>query len=258
MKFLEKNSELDYRKVLSVCLAILLLMVGYEAIQFKKEMNFTKLEIVINKDAANRQLMNKADVLKLMREHLGFDPAVANLNEIDLRELEDALEENLFIQEAHLYLNARHELQVEITQRKPIARVKSAKYDYYVSRDGTKIPLSDYSTLRVPIITGYIDIINGNSKGSRAAYSKLVTLLNTCQDNKFLEALIEQIDIDQEGKFTIIPKLGTERIVFGDLNDQKEKLDKLKKYYKWGRKQDGWDKYAYLNLEYKNQIALGK
>jgi len=233
-------------------------MVGYEAIQYKKEMNFTKLEIVIKKDATNRHLLNKAEVLKLMREYLGFDPSVANLNEINLRGLEESLEDNLFIQEALVFINARHELQVVVKQRKPIARVKAAQSDYYISTDGTKIPLSDYSTLRVPIVTGYVDIINGSSKDSRRTYRKMVQLLNTCQKSKFLQALVEQIDIDREGKLTIIPKLGTERIVFGDLNDQKEKLDKLKKYYKWGRKQDGWDKYAYLNLEYKNQIALGK
>lgn len=258
MKFLEKNREMDYRKVLSIVIALILVMVGYEAIKFRSEQSFLRLEIKIDSNDADRKLLNKAEVMKLMREHLGFDPQVSNIDEINFRALEEALESNPYIQQAEVFLNARHELQVKIVQRKPIARVKSGNVDYYVTADGTKVPLSHYSTLRVPIITGFVEMLSGNTKEQQALFNRLVEVLNVCENDKFLSALIEQIDINRKGRFTVIPKIGTEKIVFGDLNDYKEKLDKLKKYYKWGKNQDGWNKYAYLNLEFKNQIALGK
>lgn len=258
MKFLSKNREMDYRKVLSICVALILVMVGYEAIKFKSSQSFIKMEIKIDSNNADRKLLNKAAVMKLMREHLGFDPEVSNIEEIDFRQLEEALEANPYIQKAQVYLNGRHELQVTITQRKPIARVKSQQVDYYVTSDGTKVPLSQYSTLRVPLVTGFVEMLSGDTKEQRALFNKMVEVLNVCEDDKFLSALIEQIDINRQGRITVIPKIGKEKIVFGDLTDYEEKLDKLKKYYKWGKSQDGWNKYAYLNLEYKNQIALGK
>ena len=233
-------------------------MVGYEAIKFKQESNFNKLEIIIVKDPQQRPLLDREEVLLLMKEHLGFDPSVANINEVDFRALEESLEANPYIKAATIYLNARHELKVTVEQRKPIARVKSSHVDYYVATDGQRIPLSKYATLRVPIVTGYVGLISGKTEESEDRYEALTDLLNRCGDDKFLTALIEQIDIASDGKVTIIPKLGKERIVFGELEDTEEKLLKLSKYYEWGRQQDGWDRFAYLNLEVPNQIALGK
>ena len=258
MKFLEKNTEMDYKKVLSIVVALMLVMVGYEAVKFKKESNFNKLEIIIDKNDSDRALLNKAEVLKIMRVYLGFDPAVANMEEVDFRGLEEELEKNPYIYEAEVFLNARHELKVYVTQRKPIARVKTTSLDFYVTSDGMKVPLSSYSTIRVPLITGYVDDYCQKTKESRVAFQQLVTVLNLCNDDTFLSALIEQVDMDRAGKLTFIPKIGNEKIVFGDLSDYEEKLSKLKKYYAWGKNQDGWNKYAYLNLEYKDQIALGK
>jgi len=239
MKNLAKKTKIDYRKVFSLIAAVLLIMVGYEAIQYKRMSNFNKLEINIENRSGERMLLNKKDVLDLMRAHLGFDPTVANIDEVDFRSLEESLEQNAYIQDALIYLNSNHELIVNIKQRRPIARVMTEDLDYYIAADGTRIPLSDYATLRVPIITGSVQY-------------------NSCKQDKFLTSLIEQIDIDRKGKLTIVPKIGTERIVFGELENTEEKLKKLSKYYKWGRSQDGWDKYAYLNLEVKDQIALGK
>lgn len=258
MKTTELQKRIDYRKVLSLVVAMLLMVVGYQAIQYKKDANFNKLQITVQKNNGDRSLLTKAAVMKLMREHLGFDPAAANIDEVNFRELEESLEENPYIQEVLIYVNSRHEMIVVVKERKPIARVKAHDVDYYIATDGTRIPLSHFSTIRVPMITGYVGFISKKNKGSRKRYKRLVDLMNTCNNDEFLTALIEQIDIDIKGKLTFIPKIGKERIVFGAIEDEAEKLDKLKKYYQWGRNQDGWDKYAYLNLEIKNQIALGK
>lgn len=258
MTDLAKKTKIDYRKVFSLIAAVLLIMVAYKAIEYKRTSNFNKLEINIENKKGERMLLNKKDVLDLMRAHLGFDPSVANIDEVDFRSLEESLEQNAYIEQALIYLNSNHELIINITQRRPIARVMTTEADYYIAADGTRIPLSDYATLRVPIITGSVQYINSKTKESRREYQKLVQLLNSCNEDKFLTSLIEQIDIDRKGKLTIVPKIGTERIVFGELENTEEKLKKLSKYYKWGRSQDGWDKYAYLNLEIKDQIALGK
>jgi len=180
------------------------------------------LTIKIHEIHDGKALLNQAQVLKIMRQHLGFDPAVSNIDNIDMRALEERLEKNLFIKEA------------------------------------IKIPTSNYKTLRVPLISGRVGQLSSDTKEGRKKYSDLLSLVTKCRQNEFLKALVEQVEIGAGGKITIIPKIGTERIEFGDLTEQDEKLYKLEKYYEWGKNQDGWDKYAYLNLEFKDQVTLGK
>lgn len=258
MKFLERNMEIDYRKVVSVCMALLLLMVGYEAIQFKIQQRFNQFEIKIDRNGTDRELLDKKEVMKIMRKHLGFDPAVSNVQDIDFRGLEEKLEANPYVEEATIYLDARNNLHVLITQRKPIARIKTSSKDFYMTDDGKQIPLSSNATLRVPIVTGNIERFMMSTNESKVQYRDLVNMLAFCDQDQFLSALIEQIDINHKGELVCIPKVGKERILFGDISDYQEKLEKLKKYYEWGKSEDGWNKYAYLNLAYKDQIALGK
>lgn len=258
MKFLEKNMEIDYRKVVSVCIVLLLILVGYEAVQFKIQERFNKFEIKIDRNGTDRELLDKKGVMKIMRSFLGFDPAISNIKEIDFRGLEEKLEANPYVEEATIYLDARNKLHVLITQRKPIARVKTSTSDFYMTNDGIQIPLSNNATLRVPIVTGNIDRFLMPTNEGKALYSQLVKMLAFCDKDQFLSALIEQIDINNQGELVCIPKVGKERILFGDISDYEEKLEKLKKYYEWGKSDDGWNKYAYLNLAYKDQIALGK
>lgn len=252
------HRKIDLKKVFSICMIIALAIIGYRAMQFKMNQSFAHLDIHVVQPKGVKTLLNKARVQKIVRAHLGFDPAISNIKNIDFRSLEEHLEAHKYIKSASVYLNGKHELKILVQTRMPIARVKTAKADYYVARDGTRMPLGNYPTIRVPLVTGHLKYIHGKDKAAKASYPQFVQLLNKIKADALLEALIEQIDISPNGKVVFIPKLGSERIIFGNLDEQEEKLAKLIKYYKWGKREDGWDQYAYLNLEYKNQIALGK
>lgn len=255
--FKDKNG-INYRRITSVVIILALILVGFQAIDYKNNRSFNKLTITVHEIDGGRALLNKAQVLKIMRQHLGFDPAVSNIEQIDVRALEERLEKNLFIKEAIIYINANNELKVEIFQRKPIARVKEGNVDYYIAADGKKIPTSNYKTLRVPLISGHVSSLTSKTKEGRSSYKEMLELVKKIDENEFLNALVEQVVIKPNGKLTMIPKIGSERIEFGDMTDCDEKLFKLEKYYEWGKNYDGWDKYAYLNLEYKDQVTLGK
>ena len=258
MGVLKTKDGINYRRITSILLLAAILLIGYQAIQYKKDKAFNKLTITVHKIEGGNALLNKAEVLKIMRQHLGFDPAVSNIDNINVRALEERLERNLFIKKATIYIDSKNEMKVEVFQRKPIARVKEGKVDYYVAADGKKIPTSNYKTLRVPLISGHVGSLTSKTKKGRKAYKEMLGLILKIEENEFLNALVEQIVIKPSGKLTLIPKIGSERIEFGDLTACDEKLYKLEKYYEWGKNQDGWDKYAYLNLEYKDQVTLGK
>ena len=84
---------------------------------------------------------------------------------------------------------------------------------------------------------------------------KVYTLSTYVQENEFMEALTEQIFVDDNSDLVIIPKIKNQRIVIGDTTLIPEKFEKLILFYQEGLNHIGWEKYHTINLKYKNQIV---
>jgi cell division protein FtsQ len=67
--------------------------------------------------------------------------------------------------------------------------------------------------------------------------------------------LIEQIYVSNTGEFTLIPKVGDQKILFGNYTNVKDKLENLKIFYQEGMPYEGWQKYRTINLKYKGQVV---
>ena len=87
---------------------------------------------------------------------------------------------------------------------------------------------------------------------------KLYKLAKYIRSDKFLNATIEQIYVNNSNEFELIPKTGKHFIEFGDTNNMKKKFDNLIVFYKDGLKRVGWDKYKKVNLKYLNQVVCSK
>jgi cell division protein FtsQ len=69
-----------------------------------------------------------------------------------------------------------------------------------------------------------------------------------------------------------VPRVGDHIIYIGQLPESKyiatrqqlindfvnKKMDRLRKFYKYGLSQAGWNKYSYINIEFDNQIICKK
>lgn len=73
----------------------------------------------------------------------------------------------------------------------------------------------------------------------------------------FANSLIEQIYLDENGEFTLIPKIGNERIFLGNSEILEDKLMRLKLFYKENMGRQGWNVYQLVNLKFKGQV-IGK
>lgn len=253
-----QKANIDYRKVIAFLVMLVLLFVSYQAYQYKKSSSFQSLTIEIVKEDDQRSLLDKKEVMNMIRKELGFDPTASRIEDIDFWALETFLKSNPFVKDAQVYVDSKMRLYVKIYQRKPIARVKTKDTDYYVGMDGVRIPPSQVSTVRVPIVTGHINHLDVTEKNELKYYRKFVQLMDAINENDFLNALIDQIEIEATGEITFIPKLGNEKIIFGQLEGYEEKLSKLTDFYQYGNKEKGWNKYAYLDLSYKGQVVGGK
>lgn len=254
----ENRRHIDIKKVISVLFFIVLLVYGYQAYKYKKEKSFSAFHITISKEGHERRLISKKSVMNMIRKELGFDPSVASIDQIDFWNLENALKNNPYIDKVRIYVDANLAVHVEVAQRKPIARVISENVDYYVDIEGVKIPPTNLSTVRVPIVSGNVDFLKRNTKENKKYYAAMVQLFDRVQNDEFMKALVDQIVIEADRSLVFIPKIGQEKLIFGPLENVDEKFAKLKGFYRYGIKEKGWNKYAYLDLSYKGQVAAGK
>ncbi|MDR1090381.1 MAG: hypothetical protein LBL79_04825 [Prevotella sp.] len=57
---------------------------------------------------------------------------------------------------------------------------------------------------------------------------------------------------------TLIPRVGDHRIILGDLDGYKERLNKLMTFYRNGLNETGWNKYSVINLKFDKRVVCIK
>jgi len=88
--------------------------------------------------------------------------------------------------------------------------------------------------------------------------NKLNTIAKFIYMDKFWKAQIEQVFVDDNMDLELIPKVGRQVILFGDIDRMAEKFKFLKAFYKDKMSQVGWNKYIVINLKFRNQIVCTK
>jgi len=73
--------------------------------------------------------------------------------------------------------------------------------------------------------------------------------------DRFWKAQIQQIYVNEEGEFELIPLVGAHVIVFGMFDRAGDKFAKLESFYRNGLNVKGWNSYDMINLKYEGQIV---
>jgi cell division protein FtsQ len=209
------------------------------------------------KNAHDNHFLDEDDIVSLM-ELKKDNLKGANLDRVNMKEVEKKILRDPFIQDAQLYSDLKGNLVVSAELRRPIARiVRNDGPDGYISEDGTIMPVSDHFTSRVILISGsYVKhILNQSNLTSTEDGIQLMELINKVREDEFWNAQIAQLDIDSKTRITIYPQVGDERIEFGRPENVETKLKKLMIFYKEILPRMGWNKYDRVNLEYEGQIV---
>ncbi len=197
----------------------------------------------------------------------------AQLGTIQVTDLEKALNSHPAIENAEVAVDINGDVTMNVTQRTPVVRVFTREGEsYYIDTQSKLMPLSDSYTARVLIATGAINepfakryAMPVNNIAKNEALSKvsvlddIYTLSTYIAADSVLTSLIHQINVTNDQEIELYPSIGDHRIVFGEVKDLKEKFEKLKLFYTEGlNKTDGWNKYAIINIKYKNQVVCTK
>lgn len=229
------------------------------AIQKQQHMSFRSIEV--NIDETNGVLfLSKEDVLRMLKDDQVNTDKQQPVREVNFGKLERVMENNPYVENAELFVDVNGIIQVNIRQRTPILRViNNQGVGYYLDEHASKMPLSSKFTARVPVATGNIlaGAENSNNHDS-VTLQKLYSLAAFINRDTFLTSLIEQIVVNNQREFELIPSLGNHTILLGDIDELNEKFSKLKIFYRDGLNHVGWNNYSQVNLKYRNEVYCTK
>jgi cell division protein FtsQ len=204
---------------------------------------------------ANAMFVDKGDVRNVL-DFIGGKLVGKSMKEFDLSKMEDSLESNPWVSSAELYFDNNRVLHVKVEEREPIARVFTAKGNsFYIDTTLTRLPLSEKFTPRLPVFTGFPSE-KTKWKGSDSI------LLNQMKDislflaaDSFWMAQIDQIDINPQKQFVMVPKVGEHTILFGDGEDAAKKFRKLYAFYDEVMSKTGWNQYSTVHVGFGGQVV---
>ncbi|MBQ6955034.1 MAG: hypothetical protein IJP80_00240 [Bacteroidales bacterium] len=189
-----------------------------------------------------------------------------DIGRVEKRKIRQTLLDHPYILDAKVGMSAGGKLQVEVTQRAPIVRVFFQGNEFYISNEGTFMPLcaehfcdimigsSEYAEPRLPNLRA-IRLDDTASEHRSFALESIWRLARFIHDNQQYDGVFDQVAMTAKGDLVLTPKLGNTSVIVGDTLQLDEKFENLWVFYDQGVKKTGWDTYKTINLKYKNQLV---
>jgi len=230
-------------------------------------------DVIINIDNDNNNYFVDAKDILQMSYQRGDSLKGQSMQSINVYSLENTFNSHPSIKSTEVYKTINGELYINVIQRKPICRIINYKGEgYYFDAEGKLMPLSENYSARVPVFTGLIPFTFGGNYNRdfrrefecEDSLDMDIHLLNSIyhlaayiDSSEFWQAQIEQVNI-VDNDFVLIPKVGDNKIIFGDAKNTANKFNRLMTFYTEGLSKTGWNKYSIINLKFENQVVCTK
>ncbi len=240
----------------AICLSGIIVLMGFIEVK-KQEVKCTNVKILI---PGADNFIEREEIDAILKQSQG-NLVGRLLEDINTHEIERAIQANPYIAFAKVYADMDGVINIQIKQRQPVLRIINAGgQDYYIDRDGLKMPMSPNFTANVLVATG--NIFEGFGGRVDTLITPLVadlykTALFLKQDTLW-DAQIEQIFVNSKSDIELIPRVGNQRIILGNADSLSIKMGNLLAFYKQAMPQVGWDTYKTINVKYINQIVCEK
>ncbi len=227
------------------------------AVEFKQSSHVEELDIVVKPLEDGSLLVKPEDIRNSINRSFGFALEGLSIKDLEVDRLEKVLEKDPLILNADAYVDARNVLHIKVYQRQPVLRVIDQNgLNYYLDKDGFKMPLSPHFSVRVLVASGYIPPhVPDFLERKRHRVKDVFLLAKELLADPFLNAMVEQIYVTNTGEIVFIPMVGDQKILFGPYRDSAEKLRKLRIFYKEVVPYKGWRKYDAIDLRYRGQVV---
>ena len=206
---------------------------------------------VIIVDSSYAGFINADEVVRILKKEKIY-PVGQLMEEVNGDSLEKALEKNSFVSIVKCYKTPGGRVNINISQRLLILRIKADNGDdYYIDNKGVAMMPENY-TADVAVATGRIS--------KRYAAKNLVHLARYLHTNDFANDLVEQINVAPDGRVALIPRIGCQVIQMGKLDSLtlRTQMQNLRVFYDKVLPTVGWNTYREISLEFNNQIVCKK
>lgn len=224
----------------------------------------------INIDKSNGDGFVTEELVLEKMSNMGYSFTNQLMGDIEVDRIERSLLNMPGVKNAEVYKFNSGIVQIDITQRKPIARVimKGGLISFYLDETGDKMALSDDYVAKVPIFNGEIkegrnsysinELYDNDSLKAISVLDDIFEVAQLFEKNKFMRAQIVQIYFNQDKEMEMIPRVGNHRILFGDSKDAAIKFKKMTRFYTEVLNPKELNLYDTLNIKYINQIICSK
>lgn len=225
---------------------LLLLLVGFlygfATFQNNRE-KITEIEVVFQE---NQPLFLTETMVNKLLIQSESDLLKKAKSKINLYDIEQNIKKNKMMESAEVFYTPAGTLQVNVTQRVPIARIQTNSNSYYLDRKGEVMPLSSNYSARVPLVTGV---------NSKAEEKECFVLIKKFVKDSFYKKQIIGIHRKANGDYLLNTRIGNHKVLFGKLENIDLKMKKLKVFYKKEWDSETLNKYRLINLKYDKQVV---
>ena len=225
------------------------------AMQSKGKNTCKGLDIQFKNNGSNF-FVDKKDVQSILTANQTIKISGKPLKSFNLNEMEDRLKKNTWIEDAELFFDNNDMLRVKVKEREPIARVFTVNGNsFYIDSSLERLPLSTKFTPRLLVFTNFPSDKSKLSKADSAVMKGIKDISMFIGRDSFWTAQIQQVDINAQRNFELVPTIGEHTILFGDGMEVDKKFRRLMIFYQEVLTKLGWSKYSVINVQYTGQVV---
>jgi len=187
---------------------------------------------------------------------------------VDVESIQYGLEQLSTVKSAGVQIRPDGSVEVRVLQRKPLLRViNSAQVQYYVTEDGRVVLGNRTLSAALPVLTGNIsegfrlrdlDGFRCDTLSDGHFLKQAYVLGKAFENHPFINALAEQVYLNADGGYDIVPMVGPDLIRLGRLDMLEDKFSKITRFYKSTYGHIDWSKYSILDARFANQVVCIK
>lgn len=236
-----------------VLLTGLVLLMGFIG-KKSNEQACSAVEVIVLGDES---FIEQKDITAMLTEKYG-ELVGRTLESIPIHEIEQDLRQIPYVFSAIVTIDMNGLLIVRVKQREAAVRIINNKgLDFYIDRQGHKMPVSLKYVPRVPVVNGFISEPYDGALDSMKS-QLVVDIFKTAQfvsSDSVWNSQVVQLYVNEDQDIELVPRVGNQRIILGNADSLERKFEKLLLFYRKIVPKTGIGAYKSVNLKFAGQIV---
>jgi cell division protein FtsQ len=192
----------------------------------------------VGSDAVNKLLIeNRVTAKSIRKENLA------------LNKLEKSINKHEMVEKSEVFVSIDGVLKAVVQQKTPIARVFAEDESFYIDYKGSRMPLSEHYTARVPVISGSV---------REEQLTELAGIFRVIYDDPFLKKNIIGAKVSQTGNISMQARNFSYTINFGKPINAEKKFANYKAFLQKSATDSTAAAYRKVNLTFTSQVICTK